>query len=50
MHIIRKECLEELEKMMSRLFIQKLGNFSGSINEGEDFIWHQSKHHRMDQG
>ncbi len=47
-HIIRKECLEELEKTTSRLFIQKLGDFSRLINEGEDFIWHQNKHHRGD--
>ena len=34
-HVIRKECLEELEKTTSKLFIQKLGDFGGSINEGK---------------
>src|SRR5258708_36842641 len=34
-HVIRKECLEELEKTTSKLFIQKLGDFGGAIKEGK---------------
>src|SRR5258708_35072953 len=34
-HVIRKECLEELEKTTSKLFIQKPGDFGGAVYGGE---------------